>query len=181
METSMLKVRWPIVIFFIMAFCSCATTQVSQDYDSSADFSRYKTFAWLKGSQEKSGDTWIDSPLIDARVRAAVEKTLASGGYKKISGDSADFYVVYDLSMEKMYNMQPMRGYISIGGIGISSSGATEYEEGLLVINIDDAKTRKTVWRGWTTCRLKEHLTPERTTETINKAVEKILAQFPPQ
>jgi hypothetical protein len=181
METSMPKVRWPIVIFLIMAFYSCAAPQVSLDYDSSVDFSRYKTFAWLKESQEKSGGTWIDNPLIVERVRAAVEKTLASKGYKKLSGDSADFYVVYHLSMGKMFDVQPVRGHIGIGGIGITSRGATEKEEGLLLIKVNDAKTGETVWRGLTPCRVKEQLTPEQTAETVNKAVEKILAQFPPQ
>ena len=176
----MLKVRWPMVIFLIMAFYSCATPQVSVDYDSSVDFSRYKTFAWLKKSQKKSGETWLDNPLIDERVRAAVEKNLVSKGYKKVSGDSANLYVFYHLSMGKMFDTQPMRGYISIGGIGISSRGATESEEGLLLIKVNDAKKRETVWRGLTTCRVKEQLTPEQTTEAINKAVEKILAQFPP-
>jgi hypothetical protein len=181
MEGSMLKPRWPILIFLITAFYSCATTQVSQDYVSSANFSRYKTFAWLKESQKSKGDTRIDNPLIDERVRAAVDKTLASKGYKKISGDSADFYVVYDLSLEEIFDLQPMRGSISFGGIGIRSTGATEYEEGTLVISIHDAKTKKPVWRGWAKCRVREQPTPEQTTETINKAVEKILAQFPPQ
>lgn len=176
----MLKVRWPIVIFLITAFCSCATTQVSQDYDSSANFSTYKTFAWLE-SPKRSGDTRIDNPLIDAGILAAVDKTLTSKGYKKISGDSADFYVVYDLSLEKTFDLQPVRGYISFGAIGVSSRGETEYEEGTLVISVNDAKTKKPVWRGWVTCRVNEQPTPEQTTETINKAVEKILVQFPPQ
>ena len=177
----MLKVRWPIVIFVIVAFYNCATPQVSLDYDSSVDFSRYKTFAWLKESQEKSGETWIDNPLIDERVRAAVEENLLSKGYKKGSDISADFYVVYHLSMGRMFDTQPMRGHISIGGIGLSSRGGNKKEEGLLLIKVNDAKTGETAWRGLTPCRLEEQLTPEQTTETINKAVEKILAQFPPQ
>ena len=177
----MLKVRWPVVIFLITAFYSCATTQVSQDYDSSANFSTYKSFAWLKESQESSGDTRIDNPLIDGRVRVAVERTLTSKGYKKTSGDTADFYVVSELSLEKIFDVQPRRGSISLGGIGIRSAGASEYEEGTLVISVHDAKRKKSVWRGWARFRLKEQPTPEQTTETIDKAVEKILAQFPPQ
>ena len=181
METSMLRVRWPIVLFLVTAFYSCATPQISLDYDSSVDFSRYKTFGWLKASQEKSGETWLDNSLIDERVREAVEKNLASKGYKKVPGDSVDFYVVYHLSMGKMFDTQPVRGHISIGGIGITSRGATGQEEGLLLIKVNDAKTGETVWRGLSACGVKEQLTPEQTTETINKAVEKILAQFPPQ
>ena len=177
----MLKVRWPIVIFLITAFHGCATPQPSHDYDSSANFSAYKTFAWGKESKKSSGETWIDNPLMDARVLAAVEKTLSSKGYKKISGDQADFYVLYDLSMEKMFDSQPMRGVISIGSIGISTRGGAERDEGLLIISVNDAKAKKRVWRGWSTCRLRGKSTPEQTTEIINDAVEKILAQFPPQ
>ena len=177
----MLKVRWPVVIFLITALCSCVTPQPSHDYDSSANFSTYKTFAWEKESKQTSGETWIDNPLIDQRVRAAVEKNLSLKGYKKTSGDSADFYVVYDLSIEKMFDSQSNRVSISIGGIGISKRGGAEREEGLLIISVNDAKTKGRVWRGWATCRVKEQSTPEQTTETINEAVEKILAQFPPQ
>lgn len=176
----MLKLRWSIVIFLVTAFGSCATMQVSQDYDSSANFSTYKTFAWLE-SQEKSRDTRIANPLIDAEIRAAVDKRLNSKGYKKISGDSVDFYVVYDLSLEKTFDLNPVRGYVSFGGIGVTSRGQSEYEEGTLVITVNDAKTKKPVWRGWATSRVNEQPPPEQTTETINKAVEKILAKFPPQ
>jgi hypothetical protein len=177
----MLKLRWPIVIFLTTAFYCCATPQVSVDYDSSRDFSRYKTFAWAKEFREESGETWIDNPSVNERVRAAVEKDLLSKGYKKVSGDSADFYVVYHLSMGRMFDTQPTRGHISIGGIGLSSRGGTKKEEGLLLIKVNDAKTGETAWRGLTPCRLEEQLTPEQTTEIINKSVEKILAQFPPK
>jgi len=162
---------------------------VNQDYDSSTDFSSYRNFAWLQESQKKTGDIRIDNPLIDSRVRAAVDRTLTSRGYK-ISGDAADFYVAYHLSLKRKLDLEPVTGsivvgrgyYGSWGGIALhNGSAVTEYEEGTLVIDVNDAKTKKLVWRGWASRRVREHSTPEQTTDTINKAVEEILARFPPQ
>lgn len=183
------KLRWSTFIPLIVAFSSCATMNVNQDYDSSTDFSSYRNFAWLQESQKKTGDIRIDNPLIDSRVREAVDRTLTSRGYR-ISDDAADFYVAYHLSLKRKLDLEPMTGsiflgrgyYGSWGGIGVhSGSGVTEYEEGTLVIDVNDAKTNKLVWRGWASRRVREHSTPEQTTDTINKAVAEILAQFPPQ
>ena len=81
----------------------------------------------------------------------------------------------------KTFDLNPVRGYVSLGAIGVTSRGQSEYEEGTLVITVNDAKTKKPVWRGWATSRVNDQPSPEQTIETINNAVEKILAKFPPQ
>jgi len=54
------------------------------------------------------------------------------------------------------------------------------YEEGLLVINIDDTKTGQLIWRGAGTRRLGWQSDPAKNTEEVNTFVDKVLAQFPP-
>jgi hypothetical protein len=56
-----------------------------------------------------------------------------------------------------------------------------QYEEGTLVIDFVDAASRKLVWRGTGSGALESEPTPEETTRGIDRAVAKILEQFPPR
>jgi hypothetical protein len=56
----------------------------------------------------------------------------------------------------------------------------TEYEQGTLVLDIVERRSKKLVWRGTARATLLENPTPERSTARINEAVRKILAGFPP-
>ena len=62
-----------------------------------------------------------------------------------------------------------------------SGGGVQEYDEGMLVIDITDTKTKDLLWRGTATRRISRQATPEETTQTVNEMVGKTLAQFPPQ
>jgi hypothetical protein len=59
---------------------ACSSVQVNMDYDPTEDFSTYKTFAWLPKSSEPTGDYRIDNELLDARIRAAVDRNLQERG-----------------------------------------------------------------------------------------------------
>ena len=59
---------------------------VSVDYDRSADFPRFKTFAFKEG-------TPADNPFVQERIEAAIRRELEAKGLSMIDGD-ADLNVV---------------------------------------------------------------------------------------
>ncbi|MGI9592244.1 MAG: DUF4136 domain-containing protein [Myxococcota bacterium] len=70
------------------------------DYDPNEDFSAYRTFTWFPREQRSQGDYRADSPLVDARIRKAVERELAARGYREVEDRNPDFYVAFYLSVE---------------------------------------------------------------------------------
>ena len=67
--------RWRFALYGTLLAASaigCASPNVGYDYDRSADFSRYHTYAWILRAQEATGDRRLDSSLVDVFVEAKV-------------------------------------------------------------------------------------------------------------
>lgn len=81
--------------------CACVVfAAVTTDYSRSADWSKYKTYSWIKVS--------VENPLWEDRVTHAVHSQLAAKGWTKVDtgGDAAvaayagEFYFV----LQGLYN-----------------------------------------------------------------------------
>ena len=183
------KLQPLILIALIAVIFSCSSVQVSQDYDPETDFAKLKTFAWQSETQQKTGDVRVDDQLIDSLIRKATERAFTAKGYQKVTQMAPDFYVSYQYTIQQKIESDNVRtsvgfGYGSwgrYGGIGVSTGAdVSSYDEGLLVIDVIDSGNGKLLWRGKGTRRVSPHSDPEKTTQTVNEAVEKILNQFPP-
>ncbi|MEJ2474067.1 MAG: DUF4136 domain-containing protein [Desulfobacterales bacterium] len=180
------KPSFYLLILFILG--GCAGVRVSQDYEPGTDFAAYKTFDWKSADQPQTGDIRIDNPLLDGRIRKAVELALVSKGFRKTERASADFLLEYSLAVQAKIDSAPVSigtgfgigGGGSFGGIGVGTPVVDSYEEGLLIINIYDTKTGQLIWRGSGTRRLGWQSEPAKNTEDVNTLVDKILAQYPP-
>jgi hypothetical protein len=65
-------------------------------------------------------------------------------------------------------------------GVGTSTTYASEYTEGTLIIGIFDTGRKELVWNGSGTGTIDPSASPERRDENIQEAVSKILKDFPP-
>lgn len=181
-------VKLTFCLIFIVSLAGCARVQVNQDYEPGTDFSGYRAFDWTSSAQPQTGDIRIDSPLLDNRIRKAVENTLAAKGLNQTGPAGADFLVTYTLSIQTRIDTSPVSvgtgfgigGGSSFGGIGIGTETIESYETGLLTIDFFDAKTGRMIWRGSGSRRLSRQSDPLKNTEEIKALVDKILAQFPP-
>jgi hypothetical protein len=170
-----------VAALIALALCSCSTVAVRTDWDQAHDFSAWRSFAWMPEGTEPKGRRPVDDPLVDERIRAAVERTLAAKGYQRAR--NPDFYVgtaVYVREKLDVYTINHYYGWGYRWGVGLPETHVTEYDEGTLVIDLADAKSRKLVWRGSGSKRIDPSPSPERVTESVNRAVEEILADFPP-
>jgi len=186
----MIRLHYLILALAMTIFFGCSTVQVSQDYKETTDFSGIRTFAWASSAQEKTGDIRVDSPLMDARFRAAVEKGLAEKGLRIVSLEKADAHLAYDYLIRQKIHSTGTRGSVGVGygtwGSGggmMTGTGADvrSYDEGLFIIDLLRPADGTLLWRGNATFIVPEHATPEKTTALINEAVGKTLAQFPPK
>ena len=184
----MRSVKASVYLFILVILGGCAGVRVSQDFEPGTDFSAYETFDWQSAAQPQTGDIRIDNPLLDGRIRKAVELALVAKGFRKTDRASADFLVDYSLAVQAKIDSSPVSigtgfgigGGGSFGGIGVGTPVVDSYEEGLLIINIYDTKTGQLIWRGSGTRRLSWPSEPAKNTADVNTLVDKILAQYPP-
>lgn len=161
----------------------CTTPQVGYDYDRSASFSRYHTYAWVSSGQEATRDRRLDSSLVDSRIRTAVDAQLRAKGYLASLDGRPDFFVTYRAGMKDMMKGAATQRYIGdrAHGTFTTVSDIQPYNEGTLVIDVVDANTQQLVWQAFVKAELDQSLSPEERDARVNAVVRAMLAHFPPQ
>ncbi len=154
---------------------ACSSISTNYDYDTSYDFSMLKSYRWADIPSKADAD-----PLITQRVCAAVEAQLKAKGYAVAEG-APDFLVATYVGRRTRirvtdwgYGYGPRAAWYG-GGVDLY-----QYEEGSLVVDVVDARTKRLEWRGTATAVLDPGASAEGRTERINEAVEKMLKDFPP-
>jgi len=172
-----------IVPLVTLALAGCASVTVMTDHDPSAEFGALHTYAWRTGPQTGVGDPRFDSPLVDRYVRTAVDRVLASKGYRTAAPEStADFVVGYEAVIRHKTSVQTINrryGY-RVGGWGGPRTSAYDYDEGTLLIDVAAPATKQLLWRGSATGVVDPQASPGKREQRINEAVERMLADFPP-
>jgi hypothetical protein len=184
-----------IVIVSSLAIAGCSTMEVSYDYDPKAKFSGLNTYDWLDEPQKPTGDPRIDdNTILKSRVQTAVDTALAARGFRKVSSDP-DFLVAYHVSLDRQQSVQTLNSYYGYSpgwGYGYGASyrpgywaGAPEtyvyeYEEGTLILDVVDPKSKELMWRGSAQDEVNFKSTPEKAQAQINEAVNGMLEHFPP-
>jgi hypothetical protein len=157
----------------IIAACSTATT--FSDRDRSANFSTYKTFAWLPNPVDSFNNELFSNEIIETNIKNYVNKEMQDRGYT-IDIDSPDLILEYNVDLERKnrvetapmyqypynYNWSYNPNYDRYFGYRFGSkptpapyesytTSEIPYNEGTLNISVIDRKTNKLVWRGWST------------------------------
>ena len=152
-----------------------AAQDVNYDYDRSANFSAYRTYAWAGGTSQADN-------LNHARIVAAVDRQLAAKGLSQVdSTGNPDVLVLYrvaltqDLEVNAWDNRWAGPGW----GGGPSRARVERVPVGTLVVGIIDAKTRSLVWRAAASKDLDPGASPEKWEKSLNKAVEKMFKRYP--
>lgn len=190
-----MKTKWklwsvfPILIFLLAA---CGTT-AHIEKDETADFSKYRSFAWIDRDGTGKNDRNPGNDLTEQRIRAAVNQELVKAGWREVK-NRPDVLLSYDVLVERstrettnpvytrpfsriVYNPYTRR-YATI----YYPSQFAGYErderpirEGTVTISMIDVKTDKTVWQGWTTDEVSSR---NLTSKEIQNSVRAIFRKF---
>jgi Domain of unknown function (DUF4136) len=153
--------------------------KTSFDYDKTANFAAFKTYALKDGTK-------VGNPLIDNRIVAAIESELAAKGLTA-SADKPDVTVIYHVAFDKKQDITAFStgggpyAYRWGGGWGTTDVRVNEILVGTLVIDIADANKNEVVWRGMGVKEVDVQAKAEKRDKNINGAVKKILKDFPPK
>lgn len=150
---------------------------VTYDFDKSASFSKFKTYAWVRGTE-------LDDRLNHARIVAAVDtQLLGKGGLMRVEPTAnPDLLVAYHASFQRdlQINGSGWGGY-RFGGSRTGTARTEEIVVGTLVVDIVDAHTKTIVWRGIASKDLDPDAKPEKREKNINTAAAKLFKNYPPK
>jgi len=170
-------------VLLVALVAACRSPQVGYDYDRSADFGRYRSYAWASAGQDATGDARLDSSLVNARIRAAIESQLRAKGYVVSAGGSPDFLVAYHAGMKDLMKGASTQNYIGdrAHGTFTTISDIQPYHEGTLTLDIVDAKSHQLIWQASARADVDQSLGPNERDAKVNDIVRAMLAHFPPQ
>ncbi|MBW2493686.1 MAG: DUF4136 domain-containing protein [Deltaproteobacteria bacterium] len=182
--------RTVIAALVALPVLSGCATRVRSDFDRDAVFSQYDSFDWLAPPVRASEEELRADPegpfarnsLLDKRIRAAVTSNLRARGFQYAEDGSSDIRLNYHVTFsDKLVGSGSDFGYSSYYRRGSFSSGfnwsVRQYKEGTIIIDVVDRAKDQLVWRGWMVSRNRDGNYDE---AEINRAVNQILAKFPP-
>lgn len=150
---------------------------VKTNYVPGTDFSKYKTYKWVavEGAQ-------YPDQIVDTQIKMAVDTALGGKGFTKAAGDTADLFVGYQIAIdqERQWNAYGMGGGLRWGG-GMGTATSSTIKIGTLVLDMYDPSSKSLVWKGEATKTLNPSDNPEKRQQSMNKAMQKLLKDFPPK
>jgi hypothetical protein len=172
-----------LVFVLALAATPAMAQKVTIDYAHDYDFEAIKTFQYVP--TDKSDVKGND--LMDQRVEDMIKKELREGGGTEVQSNP-DIYVTYHFTSKEntSYNTTSMGyggyggygggwggyGGMGYGGMGSSTTYATTYTEGTLIIDFYDPETKKLIWRGTGTVTVKAK--PEKQIKQVDNILTKI-------
>jgi hypothetical protein len=149
--------------------------------DPNVDIAKYKTYSWDVGRI-------APNPLISQMIVDAVDQALTAKGLTKVDANPDITLAVWAALGADMQISYPSwsgaMGSAASTGIAVSSQSWV-VTKGTMVVDINDAASKSTVWRGSAVATLPHGPTGDKTKDAkeaakhINKAVEKMFKQYP--
>jgi uncharacterized protein DUF4136 len=131
-----------LLVFTLLVAHSAFAQKVTMEFDRSADFSKYKTFA-IRDGELNSKNPALNSDLVKKQIDADIDKALESHGLTQVSGPS-DLNVRYHFGAARKAQVETYPA----GWYGLRTRVVrVPYSEGTLVIDLRDPSTRSLVWR----------------------------------
>jgi hypothetical protein len=160
----------------LIAGGSALAQDVSYNFAPGTDFSKFKTYKWVVIQGAQTADQ-----ILDQQIKQSIDSQLAAKGFIKTDADSADLYVGYQVSItqERQWSAYSS-GYYRLGG-GMTTATSTTLQIGTLDFDVYDQAGKALIWRGAATKTLNPPKDPEKKQKNLDKAVAKLLQNFPPQ
>jgi len=158
----------------LLAGTALSAQDVKYNFMPGTDFSKYHTYKWvvIEGGSHPN-------QIVDQEIKQAVDSQLAMKGMTKTDSDKADLYIGYQIAVdqEKQWNAFGMGGP-RWGGMGTATSSTIS--NGTMVLDMYDPSTKQLVWTGNATKTLDPSSNQEKNQKNLNKAMQKLLKNYPP-
>ena len=163
-------------LIFLLALLSTGTITLAQNvqynYDRDADFAAYKTYQWVEREPRMANQ------LADKDIRRAIDGQMAQKGMQRVERNG-DLYAGYQTAVdrEKQLDAWTMGPRWS----GMARANTSTVEVGTLMVNLYDPAKKQLVWRGSVSKTLNVNQDPDKNYKNLEKAVAKLLRNYPPK
>lgn len=175
------------LLLLVMLTVGCASSpRITTDSDPSADFSRYRTFAFHEPLAVESQG--YATPASE-RMRSAARQQMEARGYV-YSESAPDLWVNINAYMSErtdivstptlqhsFYYSYRARSYVAVP-YWTNRSDVYNYTEGTLNVDLVDARARRLVWEGVAVGRM-ARMTPADRAQRIDSTMAEIFARYP--
>ena len=179
-----MKSRRFVFSLLLMAVCSVAQ-DVRHNYAAGQDFSKYRTYKWV----QINGTDKLNQ-LAEQQLQASVDAEMTRKGLTRTEDDSATLLIAYQaaIGQEKQFTSYSSDWgygagwYGRYGGMtgGMTTGETSTIHVGQVTLDMYDPAEKKLVWRGSASKTLDTRAKPEKQKKNLDKAVAKLLKQFPP-
>ena len=161
------------IFFSLLAARGASAQKITMEFDQTADFSKYKTFA-IRNGQLNSKNPALNSDLVKKQIEADIQHDLESRGMEQTTG-RADVNVTYTFGSVRTSQVEAYPA----GWYGRATRYVrVPYAEGTLVIDFRDPSTRSLVWRAIAS---DEKSDASKIQGKLDDMVKKSIEKYPPK
>jgi len=160
-----------VCALFLLVAAPLLAQQVSVNYDHSASFAQYHTYAWGSNNTNQ-----IRNSILAQVAQQDIESAMQGKGLQRvIENQNPDLILTANGGMRQQtsYSAWGMRG---IGG-GMGGITPEQNVEATMVVDLYDAKTQSLIWRGIAQNTLNNN--GNKNQQMVEKAVQKMFKQWP--
>jgi hypothetical protein len=169
-------------VLVLWALGGCSGITVWSERDPTASFAGLGTYDWAAASQAVAVDPHTENPILDARVRHAVETELAARGFEKQAAGTPDFLIGYHVAIREKLDVRYVDDYY---GYSYTYRGRVPrktyyaYEEGTLILDVSLPSPKRLIWRAIARAEVSSGQSQEEGDKRLAEAVRKMFDQFP--
>lgn len=148
--------------------------KITMEFDQTADFSRYKTFA-IRDGQLNSRNPALGGELVKKQIEVDIQNDLTAKGLTMVTSGPADLNVRYTFGAARKSELEAYpAGWYRMGTRYVR----VPYAEGTLVIDLRDPATKSLVWRA---IAAEDKSDASKIQGKINDMVKKSIDKYPPK
>jgi hypothetical protein len=176
---ALIRSLWGLLVLAIMAGGCGPSLRVRTDFDRGVNFAKYRTYRLTEGKLVGSAVA-MQNTLVKDRIDAALRSELASEGLAQ-AGQDPDLLVRYAAGARTVRELEsvgyPVGPYGGPYGPMYGDVWVEEVPQGMLVIDLVDARTDRLVWRAY--CRAEG--AGMGSADFIRRAVSRAFDKYPPR
>jgi Domain of unknown function (DUF4136) len=175
--------KFAAALFVVVMACGAMYGQdIITNYLPGTDFSKYHTYKWVT-----VGPNGVPDQILDTQIKQSIDSQLVAKGLTKVDADRADLLVRYRVAVDrqKQWNATGMGDLFRSPGLetamGSATATSTNIDVGTLILDLYDPAAKQLVWTALATKTISPSKDPLKNQKNINKAMQKLLKEFPPR
>lgn len=171
------KVKLIFLVAIVSLFTSCSPSfMVYSDNDDQAQPGSYSTFN-VTSKESPNNDPIMGSQINQKRITNALISELKKKGYT-LNTTNPDLNVIFYTDMQQKQEVDNLNNSYGPWFWRNNNSYMRSYQQGRLIVNIQDNKTKQLTWQGWAVGEIRPIKQKAKREEYISRVVGEIMEEY---